>query len=84
MYLQIIREGWIYDNLNLYQKVCHDRQGNETDTSSYNNIVQCVYMHSLAHYNTYFSDDINMKLAQLTYPPDHHSSMPGCQDQEPP
>ena len=72
MYLEIIREGcwlWIYDNLNLHQKIRHERLGTCNE--------QCALISTCTMYYMYVHVPGNyalLKCIQHTSP-DYHSSM---------
>ena len=88
MYLEIIREGcwlWIYDNLNLHQKIRHERLGTCNQ--------QCALISTCTMYYMYVHVPGNYALLNCMYTT-HLSRSPflnvesdvkvGCKDQEPP
>ena len=51
-YLEIIRDGywlWIYDNLNLHQKVRHERQGTKHHRNTLSLVTQFTCTHVTEH-----------------------------------
>ena len=82
MYLEIIRQGcwlWIYDNLNLHQKVRHERQGNNLSInitmhfiSTLMGTLLCImyrvikHMYALQKKNMYLSPDQHSSMLNLT------------------